>query len=164
MPSNTSLKFDLKPLEQLQENLKESYTAKIGILKGQSSRGSDNSGITNAEIGALHEFGSLTNKIPRRSFLYDSILEKKKELTKQLGALIKKYAPEKNGAKKIYELLGITAEGYILESFETQGFGKWQPLSEKTTKAKNKKGLSPNILQATLQLKGSISSKAEKLK
>lgn len=161
MPSTSKVKFDLKPLEQLHLNLKNPYVAKIGVLKGKSAR-EDEEGRTNADIGALHEFGSFAGKIPRRSFLYDTMLEKKKELTKQLGALIKQYATQKGGAKKIFELIGIIGEGYVIESFESQGFGKWQELDPKTLDIKDKKGLSTNILQATLQLKGSITSKAEK--
>lgn len=161
MPSTSKVKFDLKPLEQLQLNLNDPYTAKIGILKGSSSR-DDDEGMTNADIGALQEFGSFAGKIPRRSFLYDTMIEKKKELTKQLGGLIKQYATEKGGAKKIFELIGIAAEAYVIEAFESQGFGKWQELDPKTVKIKEKKGLSPNILQATLQLKGAITSKVEK--
>ena len=75
----------------VRKNLEESkLTAKLGIF-GDKNKRDDKTGQTNADIGAAHEFGVLTKKLPRRSFLLDPLTIKGKELTKETGQIIDKY-------------------------------------------------------------------------
>ena len=60
--------------------------------------------------------------------------------------------------KKVYSLLGFAGEAVVQEAFATKGFGKWQPLDEKTIKRKG----SSSILIDSGELRKSISSKAVK--
>ena len=132
-------------------------TAKLGIF-GDKNKRDDKTGKTNADIGAAHEFGVLTKKLPRRSFLLDPLTIKGKELTKKIGQIIDKYINEENGINKILELVGIYGESIVQEAFESGGFGAWQPIKETTA---NKKG-SSQILIDSSQLRRSVISKVEK--
>ena len=70
-----NVKADLSGLEGLLKNLKDEYSVKIGIIGSDAKQQHDNkSGLTNADIGTFHEFG--TKRMPRRSFLEDAIIRK----------------------------------------------------------------------------------------
>jgi hypothetical protein len=155
VPSKVRVKSNLKGLEQLQKNLKTNLVAKVGVFGDDNNRGD---GLTNSEVGAAHEFGVLSDGIPRRSFLRDPIQLKRKRLLKEAQGIIKANIVKEDGAQKIFELIGIMGEAIVQEAFETGGFGAWEPLSDKTI-AKKK---SESILIDTSQLRGSITSKAEK--
>lgn len=155
MGFETKIRFDLKGLEQLNDNFKDSekFVTKVGILGDKALR-KNSQGITNAEIGAAHEFGSFIRKLPRRSFLKDSLLYKKDELVTFLGKLIKNNILSRLGIKSIFSQMGIRAEKIIQEGFESKGFSKWTPLKDSTIKAKK----SSSILIDTAQLRSSITS------
>ena len=152
MPANVKITQNFTKLEELNKNLKTKLVTKVGILGNASGR---DGGITNAEIGAKHEFGSLSEGIPRRSFLNDPLVEKRKDFVKAEAKIIADNLAEKNGIKKIFR----KAEEIIQQAFATGGFGKWTPLSQKTI---DQKGRS-SILINTAQLRKSISSEVEEI-
>ena len=156
MPSNVKVTSNLKGLDQLQKNLKTSLVAKLGVFADDNAR--DDGEKTNAEIGARHEFGVLSEGVPRRSFLKDPIEIKRKELLVTAEKVIKANITKPNGAEKIFELIGIAGEAIVQEAFESGGFGTWKPLSDFTIA---KKG-SDQILIETSQLRRSVISKVEK--
>jgi len=156
MPSDVKVTSNLKGLEQLQENLKTNLVAKLGIFADKNARG--DGALTNAEIGARHEFGVISEGLPRRSFLKDPIEIKRKELLATANKVIKANIDKEGGAEKIFELIGIAGEAIVQEAFESGGFGTWQALSQGTV---NKKG-SKQILIETSQLRRSVISKVEK--
>ncbi len=156
MPATVKITQNFKKLEQLNKNLKTKLVTKVGILGKDNNRDGEQ---TNAQIGAKHEFGSLSEGIPRRSFLNDPLVEKKKELVETQKKLFIENLPKKNGEKVIFRKLGIKAEQIIQEAFATGGFGKWQPLSQKTIDQKK----SSSILIDTAQLRKSISSDVEEI-
>ena len=156
MPSDVKVTSNLKGLEQLQKNLKTKLVAKLGIFASDNSR--DDGGKTNAEIGAEHEFGVLSEGKPRRSFLKDPLEIKRKELLETANKVIKANIVKPDGAEKIFELIGIAGEAIVQEAFESGGFGTWKPLSDFTIA---KKG-SDQILIETSQLRRSVISKVEK--
>jgi len=156
MPSDVKVTFNLKGLEQLQENLKTNLVAKLGIFADKNARG--DGALTNAEIGARHEFGVISEGLPRRSFLKDPIEIKRKELLATANKVIKANINKEGGAEKIFELIGIAGEAIVQEAFESGGFGTWQPLAQSTIDAKG----SEQILIETSQLRKSIISKVEK--
>lgn len=102
-------------------------------------------GLTNAEVGFIHEFG--TNRIPKRSFLRMPIFQKAEDillLVKRAGAL------KKLAAGRMIEVLGdigIACEAAIGQAFASAGWGSWPPV---------KRGGSP--LVDTGQLRRSIAS------
>jgi|DEB0MinimDraft_6_1074348.scaffolds.fasta_scaffold20713_2 hypothetical protein len=156
MPSDVKVTSNLKGLEQLQENLKTNLVAKLGIFADKNARG--DGALTNAEIGARHEFGVISEGLPRRSFLKDPIEIKRKELLATANKVIKANINKEGGAEKIFELIGIAGEAIVQEAFESGGFGTWQPLAQSTIDAKG----SEQILIETSQLRKSIISKVEK--
>lgn len=155
MPSSVKVTGDIKGLDQLLKNVSTKLVAKVGIFGGSREEGES---ATNADIGAIHEFGSFSKDLPRRSFLKDPITLKRKELLKKAKELITANIDKDGGDKKIFELLGIFGESIVQEAFESGGFGTWDPISKKTI---NKKG-SSQILIDSSQLRKSITSKTEK--
>ena len=106
----------------------------------------------------MHEFGSFSKGIPRRSFLKDPITHKRKELLKKAKEIIDANIDKENGDKKIFELIGIYGESIVQEAFESGGFGMWEAISDKTA---TKKG-SSQILIDSSQLRRAIISKTDK--
>lgn len=130
---------------------------------------------TNAEIGAIHEFGKGNN--PRRSFLEDS-LKFKLNFHDRNGTALKKslfaWYFLKNKPKKFLRDLGAECLRIIEEGFATNGFGMWEPWSKayerrRISQVKNKKKREGfwfyhNILTATGKMRHSITFKVLKLK
>lgn len=120
---------------------------RVGILGG----GARSDGLTNAEVGAFHEFG--TTKIPQRSFLRIPITENLNKKLEQSGAFDKAALAQVIKTKSILPWMskvGVLAEGIILEAFASNGYGKWPGWS---VGYKNKTG---QILVDTQQLRSSI--------
>lgn len=159
MPANVTIQSNFKKLEQLNKNAKVKMIAKIGILGDDANRTDDETGVTNAEIGLTHEFGSKDGNIPRRSFLEDPLIIKKDEINKTIGKLIIEHLTEPNGMAKIFKKVGIEAERVIQEAFASGGFGTWVNLDKKTIK---RKGSSSKLIDKG-ELRKSISSGVEKI-
>ena len=119
---------------------------RVGILGAKAAREGE---LTNAEIGAIHEFGG--DIMPQRSFLKMPIdeklgeyLEKSKMIDKDtLDKMIKEKAPD-----YISKRIGQLAVKASIEAFATGGFGKWLPSQDE-----NDTGLT---LVETQQLRNSI--------
>ena len=156
MPAKVAVKSNLKGFEDLKKNLKTNLVAKIGIFNDDSQRSDGD--LTNAEIGARHEFGVISEGLPRRSFLRDPIEIKKKELLKTAEGVIKANIDEEGGIEKIFELIGIAGEAIVQEAFESGGYGTWEDISERTA---TKKG-SSQILIDSSQLRKAVISKVDK--
>jgi hypothetical protein len=156
MPSQVKVTSNLEGLEKLRENMKTKLVAKLGIFADDNAR--SDGALTNAEIGARHEFGVISEGLPRRSFLRDPIELKRKELLKKADRIIKANIDKENGDEKIFELIGIVGEAIVQEAFESGGYGTWQSLSQTTV---DKKG-SSQILIDTSQLRRAVISKVDK--
>ena len=157
--SEDDFTLNIRGLDQLVKALKvKAPVARVGILGDKSVRESDeNAGLTNAEVGAAHEFGTTT--IPKRSFLLDPIqehlnseMEKSGAFDSDVLAQVLKQGTVIPWVKKIASL----AEGIVLEAFATGGFGKWR--GWKTPGYTNNTG---QILVDTKQLRDSISSEVK---
>lgn len=159
MPNaNVEIDYNIEGLERIRKNLEESkLMAKLGIF-GDKNKRDDNTGRTNADIGADHEFGVPSRNLARRSFLLDPLTIKGKELTKKVGQIIDRYIDEENGIETILELVGIYGESIVQEAFETGGFGAWQPIKEATA---NRKGSWQKLIHKS-ELRRSVTSKVEK--
>lgn len=150
MVATTEIKSDLGELKNLLKQLGTDNYARVGILgakAGEKHKEAEGHGktrkssktespFTNAEIGIVQEFGSLSRGIPARSFLRMPIEEKKKELVRFMGTPLVKRLITQGEYKKVFKLLGIKAEEIVQEAFATRGFGKWLPLSQRTIDAK----------------------------
>lgn len=144
------VKADFKNLNKFIKSMHTKYVVDVGIMGNKASRKSDE--LTNAEIGAIHEFG--TNQIPPRSFLRMPLRLKSSDIlakVRDAGAL------KKLGSGNVVQVLkdlGVACEGAILEAFGSAGFGHWAPNAPSTIAQKH----SDAPLIDTGQLRRSISS------
>ncbi len=111
--------------------------------------------VSNATIGAAHEFGSA--KLPKRSFLREPITDHLQERLDIAGAFdetkLKKVIAD-GSILEWMKKIAVTAEGIVLEGFDTGGFGKWKPSEMKFKKVKQ-------TLVETTQLRNSITSEVK---
>lgn len=169
-------------LNKLLRTLKSDYVVRVGILGSQAkaehkTKGKE-SGLTNAELGTIHEQPNNDGtKIPKRSFL-EMPLKLKLALNDNDTKDVKKAAWKKifieNKPKEFFTELGTKALDIVIGAFETNGYGEWVPWSKayerrRVNKIKGKKKrqefwLNHNILTDTGQLRRSISFKVIKNK
>lgn len=146
-----TVKYDNSKLKNMVDGMKHNYAARVGILGDKNNR--EDGVLTNAEIGAVHEFGSISRNIPKRSFIRMPLEVKLPDWIKKHGEDYFLFA-EKGDLETFYEGLGLDAEAMIAQAFETGGFGTWQPDSPQTIKRKG----SDWVLVDTSELRNSISS------
>lgn len=145
-------KNDFTNLGRFTRAMADKRVVRVGIFGRKNSR-NDSGGVTNAEVGFIHEFGQ-PPRIPKRSFLRMPIFQKSDQIlasVKAAGAL------EKWGAGKGVEVLtdlGIAAEKVILDAFESAGWGSWKGNAPSTVA---RKGSSSPLID-TSQLRKSIAS------
>lgn len=140
----------------MQKNARTKLSAKIGVFSDGNSR--DDGELTNAEIGARHEFGVLSEGLPRRSFLRGPLELKRKELLETADSVIRSNISKPDGDRKMLELIGIAGEAIVQEGFGTGGFGLWKPLSAVTISEKG----NSQILIDSRQLRQSVISKVDR--
>lgn len=128
------VKLDVETLTKLVREVQSYPSAhvKVGVLGPKAQRADAGSfhnpwGLNNAEIGLKNEFGSLTERVPERSFLRMPMLEK---LPKKLEKVARKdwiIALINEGKLKLLANLGLAGESVVFDAFATKGFGKWKP-------------------------------------
>lgn len=138
----------LDNIKNYEDNLKflKTHDVVIGIPKKNNAQ---HEASTNADIGFKHEFGV---GVPQRSFLKISLLKDRDKIVKSTQKFLTK------NPKKTLELIGVHGQNSVLESFKTEGFGKWKALSERTKEHKK----SDKILIDTGQLRQSITFEVRK--
>ena len=145
------------------KELNRKISIKVGILAPEASQKHSGSGLTMAELGAIHEFGSADGKIPARSFLRVPILGAKGmrvlrnalkdrlfcnlEDDKLLCSLYPEFLTK--ACKSVAEWAYLQ----VLQAFASNGGGTWEPL-------KNNRE-SKQILVDTKELKQSVFYKVE---
>ena len=68
---NKKNKQTLQALTNLMEDLGQKYSIRVGIIGENASQKHPDSGLTNAELGAIHEFGATINVTPKmRAYLH----------------------------------------------------------------------------------------------
>lgn len=140
-----NVKADLTELNNIMRMLKEDYTLRIGIIGSKAEAVHDSeSGLTNAELGTFHEFGSekIPNHPPRRSFLEDPLKMKlniNNEDMKPLKKVLWKQFFVKQSPKQFYLDLGAKALEIIDSAFNSGGFGMWKPLAKSSREAWERK-------------------------
>lgn len=68
---NRKNKYTLKVLTDLMNELDQKYSIKVGIIGQNASTQHSDSGLTNAELGAIHEFGATINVTDKmRAYLH----------------------------------------------------------------------------------------------
>ena len=107
-------------------------TVKVGILSSSIHVYPD--GETVAEVGAQHEYG--TEDVPRRSFLRAPFYYKQEEMESAIETQFKSIAEKGKDSSLALNLIGVTAQTIVQDAFITQGYGEWQPNSQRTIEEK----------------------------
>jgi phage gpG-like protein len=140
---------DLDVFKKFSKAISTPGYVKLGILGNSTHDG----GVSNAEIGVVHEFGSRDGSIAPRSFLRMPLQHEGKTITTEMAKLKPKIekAFAKGDIKLFFNSLAIFAEQAVDKAFETGGFGQWRAKQPRQD-GKN----SPLIV--TGELRGSIGS------
>lgn len=151
------VQFNDRGFQNMLKAIKKNPYVKVGVLASTNSR--DDAGLSNATIGLKHEFGSFTERIPRRSFLRFPIEHQARKIVSEWSKIKNKFSKDLvNGSlKDVMAKLGVLAEIAIQEAFASRGFGQWKPNSYFTIKQKG----SASPLIATAELRKSVTSKVE---
>jgi phage gpG-like protein len=148
-------KYEFKKLNQFVKAVDDHSIVKVGIFGDKNER--IDGEVTNAEIGAVHEFGSITHKIPPRSFLRMPIFQKSEEIIEGAAPAVEEMISDGNAMGVLAEL-GRYCENAVQRAFATMGFGSWKRILPATIK---RKGSSRELID-TGQLRRSIVSKVER--
>lgn len=134
MGKSGSVSIDIKKMQDLLENLKQTAHIEVGVFAGKSAR--PDGGLTNATLASIHEYGSPVHNLPPRSMLRTPIHDHAKEIMApfkgKVDALLKK-----GTLLQMYKTIGVAAEKIVDQAFDTGGFGRWPSLTYKTLLAKS---------------------------
>lgn len=162
------VRMNTDPIESLEQELGKQFLAQVGVLgvkaggrldiKSEKVGGKSGNrkvpvvqgeaGMSNADIGLIHEKGSTLRNIPRRSFLEVPLTTKMPGIMERVGASLLKGINAGN-IILAYQKLADYAEGIVYQAFPTSGYGTWPGL----------KNGGPSHLIDTAQLRQSISSR-----
>lgn len=151
-------KIDLSGWKKLDKKLKEAEKTKvrIGVLASKGGSEAKESGITLAELAAIHEYGSPAAGIAERSFIRRTFKENTKELNSITAKILKKIIEDGMPVEKALAILGAWGAAEIQKRV-TQGEHIPPPLKPATVVAKN----STRPLVDTKQLINSVSWELE---
>ena len=120
----------------------------VGIPSDENSR-DESTGITNAELGVIHEFGVPEKGIPERSFMRSTASEEANNLGRLAKIQISECLGGKASAHNAFATVGAYLQGKIVEKITD---GDFEPNTEATVKRKK----SSKPLIDTGQLRGAI--------
>lgn len=132
---SVDVSMNLKGLEDLRKGLKKGQYVEVGVFadhKNQRNTGT----LTNLEDAVIQEFGSVSARIPARSFIKMPIETHRSEIIKYAAGKTMRTLLLAGNGKKALGLLGVFAEEIIQSAFDTRGFGKWAPNAPTTIDAK----------------------------
>ena len=87
--------------------------------------------MSNADILLIHEYGSITKNIPRRS-VFESLNIKREELANKIKTIV---ANDIKNGRPIYDTyfkIALEMLDICREAFFTNGYGTWKPLKQST--------------------------------
>ena len=125
--------FNVKGLDQLLKAIKEKPPGcRVGILGKSNNRSDQKAGIVlhNADIGMIHEMGSIKRKIPPRSFLRVPVSEglmREVESRQLLDENVLKDVIKEGSTRPWLEEVAVAAVAVVADAFESGGGGKWPP-------------------------------------
>lgn len=136
-------KYNGQRLKKLATNHPPSIAAGVvngGRPKANTPYSKNTNGITVAETAAIHEFGTKDGTIPERSFLRELFRSGRRDLTKAQFKILRKYMLGQITGQKAANMLGLFAESFLKEQFQTGGRGKWPALAPDNRRAKKQGG------------------------
>lgn len=122
---------------------------KVNIRVPTPEKTSDQS---NADIGAEHEFGVVTKKLPARSWLRMPIIQALPAAMLRVQSGIFGLLLVEHGIVGALSFIGVYAKDVIGLAFDTGGYGAWQKLSPDTIEKKGH----DIILVETTQLRNAV--------
>jgi phage gpG-like protein len=152
MKSEIRTRYNMSQLQIFVKSIDDKHQVQVGIFGKKSGRKKGE--VTNAELGAIHEWGSFSRNIPPRSFLKMPISTKSEMIMKEATAGTKNLI----GTGKIVLLLkrlGHACENVIEQAFDTSGFDSWDANKPETIRRKG----SDSPLIDTGQLRRAIASR-----
>lgn len=149
MAKDVEIKWNDEAIKKIQEAIASNASVKIGILSNEPLHSEDSLGAV--DLGAIHEFGSISRNIQERSFIRLTESQRKDDyeawVLKNKNKIFE--AVVKDGLSSILPKIGALWVGYVKKTFRTSGYGKWKKLSKKTkmnrTKGKRKGPIKPLI-------------------
>ncbi len=135
MPSTKIIKSDFGGLNVLVKALGDGRVVRVGMLGRKANRKDGGNKVTNAELGAIHEFGSFSNNIPARSWLRMPIHKESDKIAKEAGKASDKMVKDGN-MLGILKNIGVACEAAIQRAFASTGFGQWRPDKPATIRRK----------------------------
>lgn len=126
---------NLKIVKQLERNLKDLKTKEvaIGVLEGV---GNYENGKSVAEVGTTHEYGSITKKIPQRSFLRTPFYQQQSRVDKVVNLSYKALTNGNVSVVQALSVVGTEAVNISKGSFSDSARGEWKANSPMTVKMK----------------------------
>ena len=103
--------------------VRHSHAVSSGWLK----KPYDLSPKTNAEVGLIHEFGSVSDHIPARSFLRVPLITQLPKKLQLIGQKVWSDLITQRGLLHALENLGLIGMQIVDMGFATGGYGKWAP-------------------------------------
>lgn len=133
----SSFRADFSKLHKFVHGIEDNHVVKVGVLgeKVERENAEGGSDITNSEIAMVHEFGSITRNIPKRSMLRMPLHEKSAAIISEGSKGSKKLLAEGNSLQ-VLRNFGAAALAQIYKAFDTRGFGSWAPDEPGTVHAK----------------------------
>lgn len=140
----------VKRLREITERAKQlnNISLNVGIPSDKGER-EKSSGVTNAELGIIHEFGAPERGIPERSFMRSTAEEESKNVAKLAGIQIKKSLNSEISAYDAFSVIGNYLQVKIVDKITEGNF-------EENTKETIKRKKSSKPLIDTGQLRASI--------
>ncbi len=120
--NNGTIRLDTTRLDSLQKFLKKQFIAKVGVLGGAPAR--EEGVLTNADLGAIHEYGTNDGRIPARSWLRMPLTFYMPKVYASVGQQLLNAVTPSN-VVDTFKGLGNRAEAIIQRAFDTRGFGNW---------------------------------------
>lgn len=172
-------KAEFNRLSEVIKELDKQFSIKVGIIGDVAYQKHEHTNLTNADLGAIHEFGAVTEdgvRIPERSFLRVPILSSEgrraiiKEVLKNNEAaaeLAKKPTGDeydtayREAVKKIIDpeaianQIALAALQRVQEAFTNEGFGNWERTKDISRKQRYGDPDNPTLVD-TGQLRDSI--------
>lgn len=173
-------KVNFNRLSKVIEEFDKKFSIKVGIIGDTAYQKHEHTDLTNADLGAIHEFGATLKNgtvIPTRSFLRMPLLSSEgrraiiKEVIKNnegVAELVKKPTGDeydtayREAVKKVVNpetianQIAISALSRVQEAFTNDGFGNWKPTTEASRKQRYGSPDNPTLVD-TGQLRDSIS-------
>lgn len=128
--------FDKQALQNIGRFFEQNNQVRIGVLSKEwkvNPNKKHERKIGPVELAAVHEFGSTKRRIPQRSFLRKTMVNRRKDYVKEIegnrDSIMKMIA--RGDYIKFLSRVGAVWRAYVLDTFDLQGPG-WQALATST--------------------------------